>query len=145
MNEQDSIRHTQVAWGAFSMFSDHHLDELLTVAGVVPCQDRSLKLQQALSRWFGGMVPNINELVRLAGELERKEEMNDIQIGCYYEYKVGKVVHAIRVDDKILGKDQGLVCHNVRTKRELFIKEKDVNKLISKINNLSEWLLHNGD
>ena len=71
--------------------------------------------------------------------------MNDIQIGCHYEYKMGNKVIAIRIEDKILGKDQGLVCHNVRTKREIFIKEKDVKRLISKINNLSEWLLHNGD
>ena len=73
MNEQDSARDTRLAWEAFSTFSDHHLNELLNAAGVSPCQDRSLKLQQALMRWFGGFIPNLNELTRLAEKMELPE------------------------------------------------------------------------
>ena len=61
---------TKTAWILFSKFPNVQLDMLLKVAGVKPCKDRSLKLQQVLVVWFHGFIPNLTELAELAKEVK---------------------------------------------------------------------------
>jgi hypothetical protein len=51
--------------------SDEELDLLLTLIGVVPCENRSLKLHQILSRLFDEMPPSIQEVVQLSKETSK--------------------------------------------------------------------------
>lgn len=68
MNAQDSAKQTRTAWNFFKRLTDDELDALLNTAGVVPMQDRSMKLQQACTVWFHSHIPNMNEICTLANE-----------------------------------------------------------------------------
>jgi hypothetical protein len=57
-----SAQQTRTAWELFDKFSDTELDSLLSVAGVAPCESRDLKIHQALSVWFHGFIPNLEEI-----------------------------------------------------------------------------------
>lgn len=71
---------------------------------------------------------------------------DDIEIGAIYECQTGKRVAPLHIRDKIPTEDGGLVCQNLNTDRELFIKRSEVPRWVkSRINNMSEWRLHNGD
>ena len=63
--EQQTAEKTRMAWKLFDSFTDKQLDCLLDLAGVIPCQDRGLKLQQVLCVWFHGFIPNWAELIKL--------------------------------------------------------------------------------
>jgi len=47
----------------FNRFSDDELEFLLRRAGVVPMNDRGMKIHQVLVVWFHGDIPNVTELV----------------------------------------------------------------------------------
>lgn len=65
MSAEQTACKTRRAWDMFSIYTNEQLDVLLNLAGVMPCQDRGLKLQQVLCVWFHGFIPNWAELIRL--------------------------------------------------------------------------------
>jgi hypothetical protein len=52
----------------FIRFSEKEMRELLETAGVVPCKDKSLMLQQALNVWFHGDIPSLDEFIQFVNE-----------------------------------------------------------------------------
>jgi hypothetical protein len=65
-NEQEAREQTRTAWGLFKRFSNEELDKLLGLRGVVPMKDRAFKIHQSLIIWFGGDIPHLDELCKLA-------------------------------------------------------------------------------
>jgi len=64
---------TAFAFSVFNTLSDEKLETLLLTAGLVPCKDRSLKLQQALNVWFHGNIPSLNTFIELTNQQNQVE------------------------------------------------------------------------
>lgn len=62
MTSEETTQQTRTAWNLFDKFSDAELDTLLRLAGVIPGDNRSLKLHQTLLVWFPDFVPNLEEI-----------------------------------------------------------------------------------
>lgn len=56
---------TSLIFNLFKKLSNAQLDDVLKTAGIVPCLERGLKLQQALIVWFHGDIPSMNEFAEL--------------------------------------------------------------------------------
>lgn len=59
---------TTQAFYSFDGLTSEQLATLLKTAGVVPCQDRTLQLQQALIVWFHGDIPSMNTFLELCNQ-----------------------------------------------------------------------------
>lgn len=68
--------------------------------------------------------------------------LEKIQHHKNYEYNNGKKVVPIYVLDIL---PTGVLCKNLDTKRELFVKKQNLSKIQGIIENMSEWRLRNGD
>lgn len=80
--------------------------------------------------------------VRVLEVLKEFDVNPELVINDAYEYKVGKTIKLIRIDENI--PNHGLVCTNLKSKRSVFVPQNHI-RLLTKIDNLQEWLLHNGD
>jgi hypothetical protein len=69
LRQTDEQYKTSVVFERFDCFSDEALDSMLEAAGLRPCQNRCLKLQQALCVWFHGDIPSLNTFVKLVNQL----------------------------------------------------------------------------
>jgi hypothetical protein len=56
---------TTYAFRIFDRLTDSELYGLLLTAGVEPCVDRNLRLQQVLTVWFHGDIPSLDKFIEL--------------------------------------------------------------------------------
>ena len=69
--------------------------------------------------------------------------LEDVKIGEKYECQMVAKIAPIYIIDRL---PTGVVAQNLDTKREIFVKSKDIPKRFkSHITNMSEWRLHHGD
>lgn len=68
--------------------------------------------------------------------------LDEVQRNQIYEVKFGQRKAPVYVVDVI---PTGVVGKNLDTKREVFIKEGQLNRVGSLIQSMSEWRLHNGE
>lgn len=68
--------------------------------------------------------------------------IDEVQHNAIYECKVGAKIAPVYVVDVI---PSGVICQNLDTKREIFVKKEGLSRFGNLITNMSEWRLHNGE
>lgn len=68
--------------------------------------------------------------------------LDDVQRNTIYETRCGNKKEPLYVVDVI---PTGVICTNLNTKREVFIKKEQLSRMGSAITSMSEWRLHNGE
>ena len=68
--------------------------------------------------------------------------LDEVEHGAIYETRCGRKKEPLCVMDVI---PTGVICTNLNTKREVFIKKAELSRMGDRISNMSEWRLHNGE